>query len=61
MSLNFSHGFLIINLLTASWTLMKLQSWDQVRLAMKLAGPLPPNLLNFVAIAGGALCKGNGH
>jgi hypothetical protein len=40
---------------------MKLQLWDRVRLAMKVAGPLPPNLLNFAAAARGAFGKGNGH
>ena len=51
MCLDCSHGFPIINLLTASWTLMRLQSWDQVRLAMKHAGPLPADFLNFSAAA----------
>ena len=49
MCLDFSHGSPIIDLLAAGWTFMKLQSWDRVCLAMKLAGPLPPNLLNLVA------------
>jgi hypothetical protein len=61
MCLDFSHGVPIIDLLAAGWALMKLQSWDRVCLAMKLAGPLPPNLLNFAAAARGAFGKGNGH
>lgn len=61
MRFYFPHGLTVVDLLAAGWTLMKLQSWDRVRLAMKLAGPLSPNLLNFVAAAGGALRKGNSH
>ena len=61
MSLDFSHGFSIIDLLTASGTLMKLQSWDRICLAMKLAGPLSPNLLNSAAAARGAFGTGDGH
>ena len=55
MRFYFSHGVPIVHFLAAGWTLMKLQSWDRVRLAMKLTGPLPPDFLNFVAAAGGAL------
>ena len=55
MRFYFSHGVTIVHFLAAGWTLMKLQSWDRVRLAMKLTGPLPPDSLNFVAAAGGAL------
>jgi hypothetical protein len=61
MCFDFSHGFPIIDLFATGWTLIKLQSWDRVRLAMKLAGPLPPNLLNFVAAARGAFGKGDRH
>lgn len=61
MRFYFSHGLTIVDLLAASWTLVKLQSWHRVRLAVKLAGPLPPDFLNFVAAAGGALRKRNDH
>jgi len=53
--LYFPHGHAIVDPFTASWALMKLQPWNRVCLAMKLAGPLPPNLLNLIAAAGGTL------
>jgi len=51
----FSHGIPIVHFLAAGWTLMKFQSRDRIPLAMKVTGPLPPDFLNFLAAAGGAL------
>jgi hypothetical protein len=36
----FSHGLSVVDLLAASRTLIKLQPWHRIGLAMRLAGPL---------------------
>ena len=52
MGLHLSHGLTIIDFLAASWTVVKLQSWYGVALAMRLASPFLANLLYLVAPTG---------
>lgn len=58
MVLNLAHGLPVVDFLAANRTLVELQRWNRVALALELAGPVTAYLLDLVAAtsrAGGDL------
>lgn len=59
MGLYFPHGLAVINLFTTGWAFVKLKHWHRVGLASRYAGPLPTDLLDFIAPTSGTSRDGN--
>lgn len=56
MGLNFSHGFAVIYLFTASRAFVEFKRRHSVSLSLVLANPAPSDLFYLVAATGRTLC-----